>query len=106
MNTENESVPEADDPDQVKKAIVSCFVAESVENTLRSGPPDDFNPKDAVDRLYDESARTQPNDRWVQLNEFLDAIAEVAWHRRHPRDRIAVNTDLMRAMIFKGVPHP
>lgn len=107
VNTEHENVPKASDAEEVKKAIVSCFVAETVENTLSGAVPDDgFNPKDAVDQLYHQAERMHPNDQWVHLNEFLDLIAEVAWHRGHPRDRIAVNTDTMRAMIFKGVPHP
>lgn len=85
--------------DDLTRKIASCFVAESVENTLRQGlEMSEFNPKAVVDDLVKQAFRRH-DDPHDALLEVLERLSEIAYRRGHPLDTIARNVDRLLAMV-------
>lgn len=88
--------------EQAARALVSCFVAESVQNALnRDRDLDAFDPRALVDTAL---ALERPADGRHTLDTLLralDRVAEIARIDGHPIATIAANMDRMRA-LFSG----
>lgn len=102
LGHEPEGLPSAHNYDEAGRRMLSCFVAESIEQSLSGEDEDDdfdeFDPKAAFDAFVNEEKRRHDGVREV-LMAVLDRLADLARHRGHPPDRIAENVDRMAAMI-------
>ncbi len=85
--------------DEFPRALVSCFVAESVETQLNSGDGSLVDPKPIVERIC---AEMRPSHSSAQAwADSLDRLAEAARAMGHPLDHIARNVDRMLASLAR-----
>ena len=96
-----DELPEVADLNDLPRAIVSCFVAESVETQLDGGGTSIVDPRPIVERIIDDSWRDAPTT--AAIRESLDRLAEIARAMGHPLGHIAHNIDRMQAalMVFE-----
>ena len=102
--TDPADLPAVADLRDFPRAIVSCFVAESVEAQLDGGEAI-VDPKPIVEHIIDDSWRGAPTPE--ALRESLDRLAETARSMGHPLAHIARNVDRMRAALLafeQGLP--
>ncbi len=81
------------------RAVLSCFVAESVEAQLDAGAEQIANPRQLVERVFDGPHSSEPD----HLLACLDLLAEQARRAGHPLGHIALNVDRMRASLMSVV---
>ncbi len=81
------------------RAVLSCFVAESVEAQLDAGAQQIANPRQLVERVFDGPHSSDPE----HLLACLDLLAEQARRAGHPLGHIALNVDRMRASLMSVV---
>lgn len=86
--------------EQVARQLVSCYVAEAVENALNTGADlDGFDPRETIDQFLAEE-RPAGGHTEASLLEVLDRVTEQARLDGHPLARIARNMDRMRRMVM------
>lgn len=97
-----DDVPAVECPEDLLRAVLACFVAETVEVALDRGEFDvgdgGYDPRAEVEAHFAPALATDPPDK-RRLHEALDQLAEVARFRGHPLDRIAVNVGRLRRAI-------
>jgi rhodanese-related sulfurtransferase len=98
-----EDVPVVDSAEELPRAVIACFVAETVEVALDRGDDmddglEDVDPVEEVEALFAPAISAHPLDK-RGLYAALDQLAELARFRGHPLERIASNVDRMRRAI-------
>jgi len=84
-----------EDLSEFPRAVISCFVAESVETQLDRGLESLMDPKSFVEQILGAGVkRSVP-----ELSHALDRLAEAARAMGHPLEHIAANLDRMRATL-------
>jgi 3-mercaptopyruvate sulfurtransferase SseA len=78
------------------RAVLSCFVAESVEAQLNAGADSLADPRKLVEEVFD----TGPPEDPEHLLHCLDRLAEQARRAGHPLSHIATNVDRLRASLL------
>lgn len=85
-------------PEEAKRRILACFVAESIENALDNALDDGFDPKAMVDAAVDRGFAEHliPREAWQAV---IDELAVTARRRGHPLDHIAGNVERLLVEI-------
>jgi len=91
---------ELSSPAEFPRAVLSCFVAESVEAQLDAGAGEINDPTDVVEQMFQMAG-----DR-MDASGLIASLDRLAVHARragHPNERIAANVDRMRASLLRMV---
>jgi len=91
---------ELSSPAEFPRAVLSCFVAESVEAQLDAGAREIDDPTDVVERVFQMASDRMDASRLIAS---LDRLAVHARRAGHPNERIAANVDRMRASLLRMV---
>ncbi len=83
------------------KALRSCFVAEMVERSL--AVPDPIDPMSLLTHCFEAEGVSSDNPAYDDLLRVIDRMGVESWRRGSPADKIAENTDRMRAALAQLV---
>lgn len=79
------------------RAVVSCFVAESIETQLDAGDLHMENPAELVEKIFEEAENDAVDADHYRL--LLDRLADQARRLGHSLEHIATNVETMRAAL-------